>query len=40
MLVVQDLKYRGAGESPGKSLDFLKNEKHMYKRHQRETSMV
>lgn len=39
MLVAQDSKYRGAGESPGKSSDFLKNEKHMYK-HQRDISMV
>ncbi|GAB1870020.1 Kelch-like protein 26 [Camponotus japonicus] len=37
-MLVQDSKYRGAGESPGKSSDFLKNEKHMYK-HQRDISM-
>ncbi|XP_050456430.1 uncharacterized protein LOC126854072 isoform X2 [Cataglyphis hispanica] len=37
--VIQDSRYRGAGESPRKSLDFLKNEKHMYKHHQREISM-
>lgn len=38
--VIQDSRYRGAGESPRKPLDFLKNEKHMYKHHQREISMV
>ncbi|KAM0731128.1 Kelch-like protein 26 [Formica fusca] len=36
---VQDSRYRGAGESPRKSLNFLKNEQHMYKHHQREISM-
>ncbi|CAL1681888.1 unnamed protein product [Lasius platythorax] len=38
--IVQDSRYRGAGgESPGKPLDFLKSEKHVFKHHQREISM-
>lgn len=38
--VTHDTKYRGAGESPRKSVDFLKNAKYMYEHHQREIQMV
>ncbi|XP_072764148.1 uncharacterized protein [Anoplolepis gracilipes] len=37
---VQNSRYHGAGESPEKSLNFLKNEKYMYKHHQHEISMA